>query len=471
MAEEHSQQMFRAEYERELESWLQRRFRYLCFTLLALGGLDILITGSLGLYGTIPFKWWSLEVITSACLMLYIGYVLWKRNWQDAPREKVLSLAQRMVLFLGSIVLLEMLALGFVLNESGNSISIPFFFWHFTCCLFLPWTPRESLRPFIPLYIALVIIMLLIISHDASSMVSRVFELIAIPAVFLPGLGIAAWRLNRHSQSFRRRMVGKQFITLRHEFSQAKQIHESIFPKPYDDGYIRLEYSYSPMRELGGDFIHLHVGAEGFLHLSLIDVTGHGLAAALTVNRLYGELERIRAEHPLTEPGEIIRLLNRYINLTLSRHNIFATAISMSLDPYTGELAWASAGHPPIFLRREEGAVKELKATTVVLGALPDSEFTPAQQTTQIEIGDVILAYTDGAFEARDRTGKQLGLDTLRNLLNKQPSPRNWPQYIRSIVDKHQAGRIEDDILIAAVTHIANRSVLTEPVEETPATV
>ena len=62
------------------------------------------------------------------------------------------------------------------------------------------------------------------------------------------------------------------------------------FPAEYDDGFVRFEYRYTPMRELGGDFVHLHVAASGIVHVVLLDVTGHGLAAALTVNRLYGEL-------------------------------------------------------------------------------------------------------------------------------------------------------------------------------------
>ena len=101
--------------------------------------------------------------------------------------------------------------------------------------------------------------------------------------VLIPGLGICSWRLSRHSQQFRREMVGRHFMSMRQELARARNIHESMFPKHYADPHVEFDYTYLPMRELGGDFIHLNVGAQGLVHVVLLDVTGHGLAAALTV--------------------------------------------------------------------------------------------------------------------------------------------------------------------------------------------
>jgi len=279
-----------------------------------------------------------------------------------------------------------------------------------------------------------------------------------VPVILIPGLGICAFRLRYHSESFRTRMVGKHFLSMRQEFAKARSIHESMFPLPHDDGFVRFDYTYTPMRELGGDYVHLDVGANGLVHVTLMDVTGHGLPAALTVNRLYGELERIRAESPLAEPGEVLTLLNRYIHLTMVKHNIFVTAICMTLDPYQGKLHWANAGHPPAYLRGANGAVTQLPSTTVLLGALDPREFVADPRTIELSPGDVIVFYTDGTFETRDRLGHSLGLNSLRSMMSAQPSPRNWPQFIASAVARHSAGRPEDDILIASLTLKALRT-------------
>jgi serine phosphatase RsbU (regulator of sigma subunit) len=212
------------------------------------------------------------------------------------------------------------------------------------------------------------------------------------------------------------------------------------------------------MRELGGDFVHMHVSAEGIVHVALIDVTGHGLAAALTVNRLYGELERIRAESARARPGEVLTLLNRYVNLTMSRHNIYATALCVMLDPYAGELAWASAGHPPGYVRGASGGVTDLLSTTLVLGAFEPEIFKADERETTISVGDTVVLFTDGTFEARDRTGQMFGLDRMRELMTMRQPPRRWPSFIEAAIGKHGTGVPEDDMLIAALTYRASRA-------------
>jgi serine phosphatase RsbU (regulator of sigma subunit) len=253
---------------------------------------------------------------------------------------------------------------------------------------------------------------------------------------------------------------------MRREFSRARTIHESMFPAPYDDGHVRFQYTYAPMRELGGDYIHLHVGAEGLVHLTLLDVTGHGLAAALTVNRLYGELERIRAESPRAEPGEVLTLLNRYISLTMVRHNIYATAACVTLDPYLDELRWASAGHPPGYLRGVNGVIRDLPATTVVLGAFDHETFQAQQQKIELSPDDTLVLFTDGVFESRDRLGRQFGLKRVRELMALQPPPRHWPRFIAAAVDRYNGGQNEDDILVASLTYCASRRPGREQPEE-----
>jgi serine phosphatase RsbU (regulator of sigma subunit) len=461
MAQRDEPIQFRAEYERELETWLRRRFRYLCVTYLALGVADVVL--SMLDIGEIPASALAIEMVGKTLRLSVIAYFLFGRSWAAATRSQVLGATTYMILIVGAISLIGIFSINFVAPGAAPSLILPLFFWHITACLFLPWTPRESLQPFIPLFV--VWAMLVLIFPSDADVIRRVLTVAFGPAVLLPGLGIAALRMRQHSESFRRRMVGQQFLTMRREISQARTIHESLFPKPYRDEYVGFDYVYSPMRELGGDFVHLHVSPEGILHLTLVDVTGHGLAAALTVNRLYGELERIRAESPRAEPGEVTSLLNRYICLTMARYNIYATGLSLMLDPYLGELRWANAGHPPMLRRGENGIVSELTSTAVVLGAMMPDEFDAGQVSTDLAPGDAIILYTDGAFEARDRLGKQFGLAGLRSLMRTHPAPGNWPQFINSMVERHRAGRWEDDVLIGALTFEAVRSSQTK-VEE-----
>lgn len=447
------QTLFRSEYELEMESWLRRRFRAVGICYMIVTGVVIIVRvpNLLSSATVVPLLVTLAAGFASLAVLLHFVRA---RHWANASRPQLLRAASMMILLMGALSLVKGYILEFTSPMHRTEFIVPLFFWHFIACLFLPWTPRESLRPVVPLLIVWSVGVML---HTNPTLWSRISTVLLSPLVLGPGIAVCAIRLQWHGEKFRTKMIGKHFLTMRQELMQARTIHENMFPKPHDDGYVRFEYNYTPMRELGGDYVHLHVGAEGLVHVTLIDVTGHGLAAALTVNRLYGELERIRAESPLAEPGEVLTLLNRYIHLTMSRHTIFASALCITVDPYLGKLHWANAGHPPAFLRGANGAVTPLEATTVLLGAMDSSEFTADPKSMELTPGDVIVMYTDGAFEARDRAGQMLGLSALDRMMGIQPAPRNWPHYITSAVERHSAGRADDDILVASLTFQAVR--------------
>ena len=460
------QTLFRGEYELEMENWLRRRFRVMCLCYIGLGAAVLIWRVLAIIFSNEPA---GDEAATTANSLLAISvnilaalaslaialHFLYNRHWKNATRDELLRGASLLILGLGTVSAVKAVILKIFAPEQSADFLLPLGFWHLIACFLLPWTARESLRPVLPL-VALWILGVLL--FDDVSFWLKLLKSIGGPMILLPGLAICSLRLQYHSEKFRSKMMGKHFLSMRQEISQARTIHESMFPKPHDDGFVRFDYTYTPMRELGGDFIHVHVSAEGLVHLTLLDVTGHGLPSALTVNRLYGELERIRAEAPLAEPGEVLALLNRYVYLTMARHTIYVTALCIMVDPYSGKLHWASAGHPPAFLRGANGVVKRLSATTVLLGAVEASEFAPDQKTIELAPGDVVVAYTDGAFEVRDRLGESLGLENLDRMMHTQPPPRNWPQFVASAVQKHASGRPEDDILIASLTFKAMRS-------------
>ncbi|HRP63000.1 MAG TPA: PP2C family protein-serine/threonine phosphatase [Phycisphaerales bacterium] len=449
---------FRSEYERELEAWLRRRFLHLCVAYIIFAGLIVavgvvysILWLSAGMLGTPP---WGLG---AQIISLLVAVWFW-RNLRNRPasRSEILQAATRMILILGGLSLIGILFRSFTLSTGTEGMLALLFYWHLFACVFLPWTPKESLKPIVPLMIVWAI----------GTMILRpdgwVLSFIGSPVIVMPGLAICALRLHWHGRKFHMRMLGRHFLTMREEFDRARSIHESMFPAPFTDRHLRFDYAFTPMKELGGDFVHLHRAENGLTHLTIIDVTGHGLAAALTVNRVYGELERIRAESPGAGPGEVISLLNRYFHLTLAKHGIYATAACFTIDAQQSRMDWASAGHPPGFLRGANRGVTALGATAVLLGALPDHEFTHDERSIELSPGDVLVVCTDGAFEGRNREGEQLGLERLHETMTTQPPPRNWPQFLSSIVERHTHGSREDDLLIASIQFIAPMAQDTE---------
>ncbi len=449
-----TQAYFRSEYEREMESWLRRRFEWLCLGYLILGALVVALRMLLG-FEQGPGRWTAIlaNALAGGLSLGAVSYFYFGRTWVSASREQLIRSASKMILLLGAISLAKNSVI--VGMGAGNeNFLLPLFGWHFVACTLLPWTPRESLRPIVPLLVVWMFGVLLI---EQATLADRLVKVVFAPGILVPGLCWCALRLRYHSERFRIQMVGRQFFSMRRELAEARSIHEHLFPRQHDDGFVRFEYTYLPQRELGGDYVHLHTTPRGAVYVTLLDVTGHGLAAALTVNRLYGELERIYGESPDAEPVEVMSLLNRYVHLTMIRHNIYVTGLCIRLDPSRSELVWCSAGHPPALLRGANGMVRQLPATNVLLGALDGSEFNGTQSAMELSPGDAIVLFTDGVYEASDRHGRMLGLERINDLARTQPPPRRWPQYIAAAVQKHTAGRNDDDILVATLTFIAPR--------------
>lgn len=331
---------------------------------------------------------------------------------------------------------------------------------HFFAALFIPWTPRESVRPLIPLMAVVGSVLLGLAIFGAGW--PALLMLVLMPLVGIPGWLICVWRHGRFRDKFMYRTIKGRYADMKRELVDARRIHEALFPKPNPDGSVRFNYCYEPMRQIGGDFLFRRYGPSEhgpapMLSVAIIDVTGHGIPAALTVNRLHGELERLFAEKPGTTPGELLDALNRYVHLTLAVHSVYVTALCLRVDPNLPAeraMEYASGGHPPAFVRTVDGKIEELTSTAFVLGAVPTEAFDAGERTIRFGPGDSVIAYTDGAIEARDQQGRMLRIEGMLRLV---AHPETWRgaqpcDAILRHVDQHRYGPIADDTLIVEVS-------------------
>ena len=443
---------FRGEYELTLETWLRRRFSRLCATLFVIEMLGILSWGLL-LANTIPGDAnteLDIPLFPLLALMPLSAGVLGWFYFRVAPRlqarDEIIRSASTMIVVLGMIDLASML----IPDLDFNGL-IGIYFLHLVSSLFLPWSPSDSIRPMVPLLGAWILAK--IISSPSIESPLLAMEIVASPLGLLPGLGVCALRMWHWRRRFRSAAMVRGFGVMRREGKQARRIHESLFPEPCSGPGFAFEFEFQPMRDLGGDYIHTSRTPEGRIRVVLIDVTGHGLSAAMTVTRLSGELERIIAEHPDIGPGAILVTLNRYSNLVLSQHSIFATAIAAELDPGDGTLRTANAGHPPAIVRRTNGEVELLDEHGILLGAVGSEQFDCTETRTSLAPSELVLLYTDGVTEVRDRNGRLFGVRNLAEAMKRKPPPKSWVRFITSIVDGHRVGSPEDDVLVATLAH------------------
>ena len=473
--------LFRAEYEREMEAWLRRRFGWLLGAtigyevlslLFAIGGLlvyrltrdadlsevakgDPQDTEALEALRDNAPEFLTFTILATILVLAVTARAFISVRPKLESREQTLRATNWFILEIGAITFAADLAMQLLFPDAmgvkGASGLSTIFFLHILPSIFLPWSPRESLRPMYPLA-TMFILELVVLKLAGRVGTGEVVGMLALaPLMLAPGLALNWWRIRTHRRRFDRQMVAKGFFSMRRELSQARAVQMALFPRPVRTPALEFDYTYAPANEVGGDFIHASTDGKGRLDIVLMDVTGHGLASALTVSRLSGEIERLLAEDPDISPGAVLRALNRYVSLTLAKHSVYLTAIAVQVDPADGSVRYVNAGHPPAFIRRADGRVERFDSTTFLLGAVPDADFDADETELVLGPEDTLVLVTDGVHEAPDRMGRQFGLDRLREHLARPTAPERWSASLAQVVEQWR-GRIgDDDVLVATV--------------------
>ena len=196
------------------------------------------------------------------------------------------------------------------------------------------------------------------------------------------------------------------------ELRIARLIQQTLLPKalPKLSGYDIAAY-YQPAREVGGDFYDFLHLQDGYLGLVMGDATGKGMPAALV---MAGARSMLRAIAQSSDsPGEVLKRANDALVADIPP-NMFITCFYAVLDPETGRLRYANAGHDLPYVR-QGGDVKELRARGMPLGLMPGMGYE--QKELVLEAGNSVFFYSDGLVEAHDREGEMFGFPRLRRLI------------------------------------------------------
>jgi len=194
----------------------------------------------------------------------------------------------------------------------------------------------------------------------------------------------------------------------------ARRIQQASLPKvvPTVEGWQIAPY-YRPAREVGGDFYDFHLLSEGRLGLVVGDATGKGVPAALVMSTTCGMLQ-LAAQAPISSsPGEILSRVNEAL-LARIPLNMFVTCFYAVLEPESGSLLYANAGHDLPYVRRG-GYAKELRARGMPLGLMPSMSYE--EQEITLQANEAALFYSDGLVEAHDLKGEMFGFPRLRQLV------------------------------------------------------
>lgn len=187
----------------------------------------------------------------------------------------------------------------------------------------------------------------------------------------------------------------------------AKRVHESLLPKPIANEWINVDVKYVPVDRVGGDYCHIATVDSRYIVITLCDVSGHGVAAALMASRVNSHLSEQELIDP--DPWAITRDMNEFLCRNFGDTGMFVTFLAVTIDLKTLTARICGAGHPgPIIWRKETGETSSLRSQHLPIGILDDFQRTPHFATIELSPGDRLILYTDGIIDATDRKGRPL---------------------------------------------------------------
>jgi serine phosphatase RsbU (regulator of sigma subunit) len=200
------------------------------------------------------------------------------------------------------------------------------------------------------------------------------------------------------------------------ELRLARSIQRASLPEevPHLEGWQISPY-YQPAREVGGDFYDFHFLSEGRVGIVVGDATGKGVPAALVMSTTCGMLQLAAQELDSSSPGEVLERVNETLYARIPQ-NMFVTCFYCILDPKSGRLSYANAGHDlPYVLRGSGGECEELRARGMPLGIMPGMGYE--EKETILNGREAALLYSDGLVEAHDPKSEMFGFPRLRALI------------------------------------------------------
>jgi sigma-B regulation protein RsbU (phosphoserine phosphatase) len=247
-------------------------------------------------------------------------------------------------------------------------------------------------------------------------------------------------------KSAQRSLVERERLAREMELAREVQI-ALLPPAPVRAGRMRVRGDHRAASEVGGDYYDVRPLADGRLAIAIADVSGKGLGACMVMGML-SALQRSLRELDRS-PAALLARLDRHLVESL-QPGVFVTMFYGIVDPASGQVVYASAGHNPSIVYRSSGEIERLTGRGIPLRAMRCGQIagTLADLTVELGPGDLMVQYTDGFTEAfAPLNGEPFGLDRMEEIVRAAGS-RGGDALIAALheaVDDWSGGAVSDD--------------------------
>jgi len=247
--------------------------------------------------------------------------------------------------------------------------------------------------------------------------------------------------------------IDEHHAMIERDLRLAEQVQASLVPSSTENSRFAIGVEYRPTLGVGGDFADVYYDDSGKLYLSIIDVTGHGITAALLVNRVCSEVRKlVREQHG---PTELLQQVNDFFYDSFSSTGMFLTMMSLLIDLDKKHLVYSGSAHPAALLWRKDkqhpnGSFTKLESQNPIIGFERSHSQNYVENIIPLNAKDRIIIYTDGIIEAENQNQEPLGLQGLMTVLARHIQKPASDAAVSIIADVHTHARnaIKDDIYL-----------------------
>lgn len=250
---------------------------------------------------------------------------------------------------------------------------------------------------------------------------------------------------------------GAHVARLERELLAARAFQQSLLPdRSASHRGVEVAFLYEPCDELGGDFFDYVLRDDTPGAMLVSDVSGHGAPAAM-VTGMVKQAFHAAARREYLPTAVLERIAGAS---ALFPDGKYVTAASARVDPASGTLEYANAGHPPALFFDREGAMTLLESSAPIIHpGLPACRYE--QRLMRMERGDRLLLYSDGLTDAQNDEGRHFGFERLVSVASRlfahapaeRPACAEALALIRRELAQFTGGRPMDDDLTLALVH------------------
>ncbi len=252
---------------------------------------------------------------------------------------------------------------------------------------------------------------------------------------------------------------------IKNDLRMAAEIQQSLLPKAAPDvPGVNLKWFFKPCDELAGDTFNVFKLDENHLGIYVLDVSGHGVAAALrsvTLSYLLSpshlqsglllDFSDETGEFVITPPAQVVERLNKQFPLELNTGQFF-TILYGILNIPDKTFRFTSAGHPGMILLNGNGKTEVLETASLPVGILEDYSYE--EQTLQLKPGNRLVLYSDGVVEAKNEAQEEFGISRLQRVMEEWQN-RSLEEAVQAITLElfqwKKGENFEDDVTILAL--------------------